>query len=335
MKMVKDICPSCEKVTDLERVQRQEAINVRGELIEVEDQFFHCLECGEEFEDPKSMYDVFSLAYRKYRHMHGMLQPEEIRAWRGKYSLTQKELSSLLSWGGATLSRYEQGGLQDDAHEKMLRLIMDPYNFLNLVKENDLAILEDKKGELTRTLNAEIEKKFSLFKILSERFGNYSADQLSGNRLLDINKLLSVIRFFCHESGQFITKINKLLFYVDFKHFKEYSLSITGSRYVKITYGPVPKNYQFYIAFLESNKLIFIKEVFFDNGNSGEEIISIEKPDLSIFSDTELQILLEVKKYFKGFSAKKISDFSHEEIGYIETKNSNAISYLHAKSLKI
>lgn len=332
--MFKGICPNCEKITNLEFVKRQDKLNVRGELIEVEDQFIRCLECGEEFDDPKSSYDVLSIAYRKYRQKHGMLQPEEIRAWRNKYNLTQKELSSLLSWGGATLSRYEQGGLQDDAHEGMLRLIMNPYNFLNLVKDNQEALPQSKREELIKILNGENEQEFSLFKIFSERFGNYPADQLSGNQQLDITKILSAIRFFCNETGQFVTKINKLLFYADFKHFKEYSLSITGSRYVRITYGPVPNNYQFYIAFLEASKLISIEEVFF-NGNAAEKIISTEKPDLSIFSDTELQVLLEVKKYFKGFTAKKISDFSHEEIGYVETKNSNVISYLHAKTLKI
>lgn len=332
--MFKDICPNCEKITSLELIQRQDTINVRGESIEIEDQFFHCLECGEEFEDPKSTHDILALAYQKYRHMHGMLLPDEILAWRKKYNLTQKELSSLLSWGGATLSRYEQGALQDDAHEKMLRLIMDPYNLLNLIGDNPQALSEEKKEELIKILNLETDQEFSLYRIFNERLGSYPADQFSGNRNLDVSKLLTSIRFFCHEAGQFITKINKLLFYADFKHFKEYSLSITGSRYARITYGPVPDNYQYYVAFLKDSKSISIEEVFF-NDNAAEKIISTEKPDLSIFSDSELQTLLEVKKYFKNFSAKKISEFSHEEAGYVHTKNSDSISYLYAKDLRI
>ena len=46
-------------------------------------------------------------------------------------------------------------------------------------------------------------------------------------------------------------------------------------------------------------------------------------------------MLLEVKKYFKEFSAKKITDFSHEEAGYVKTKNAEFISYFFAKELKI
>jgi len=100
-----------------------------------------------------------------------------------------------------------------------------------------------------------------------------------------------------------------------------------------LRYGPVPDNYQFYIAFLKDSKSIFSEEVFFGE-NAAEKIISTEKPDLSIFSDLELQTLLEIKKYFEKFSAKKISEFSHEEIGYVQTKNAELISYLYAKDLR-
>jgi len=39
-----------------------------------------------------------------------------------RYPITQEELGVLLGWGGATLSRYENGALQDEVHEKMLRM---------------------------------------------------------------------------------------------------------------------------------------------------------------------------------------------------------------------
>lgn len=331
---MKDICPNCEKVTNLEFIQRQDTIVVRGESIEVEDQFLHCLECEQEFEDPKSTHDVLAIAYREYRHKHGMLQPEEIRTWRKKYNLTQKELSGLLSWGDATVSRYEQGALQDDAHEKMLRMVMEPHNLRNLIQDSEQMLSLVKRETLIKELTIELQQESSFNQILEEQLGNYTADKFSGNRKLDVDKLLACIRFFCHGAGQFITKINKLLFYADFKHFKENSLSITGSRYARITYGPVPENYPLYMAVLRKNKAISFEEVFF-NENPVEKIISNEKPDLSIFSDSEIQVLLDVKKYFNDFSAKKITDFSHEEPGYVETKNSDIISYLYAEKLKI
>jgi len=44
-----------------------------------------------------------------------MLSPYEIRELRKRYGLTQKELSLLLGWGSVTMSRYENGALQDVA----------------------------------------------------------------------------------------------------------------------------------------------------------------------------------------------------------------------------
>ncbi|NIO19633.1 MAG: DUF4065 domain-containing protein, partial [Candidatus Aenigmarchaeota archaeon] len=46
------------------------------------------------------------------------------------------------------------------------------------------------------------------------------------------------------------TVLNKLLFYADFKHCKEYTVSISGSRYARLPYGPVPDNWAHYLAFL-------------------------------------------------------------------------------------
>lgn len=66
--MMQDICPYCETITNLEFIQKQTSIPVRGESINVEDRFFRCLECGGEFDDPKSPYDVLELAYKKYHH---------------------------------------------------------------------------------------------------------------------------------------------------------------------------------------------------------------------------------------------------------------------------
>lgn len=331
--MIQDICPYCEKVSKLEFIKRRDTIKVRGESIEVEDQFFRCMKCGNEFEQPQSTHDVLDLAYREYRRRHNMLQPEDIRALRKKYNFTQKELANLLSWGEATLSRYEQGQLQSDAHEKILRVLMEPHNLLNLIENNPI-FSEEKRSTLIKELQEELNQHYSFDRILNDKFGHYMPDQFSGNQKLDIHKLLACICFFCEGTGQFVTKINKLLFYADFKHFKEQSISITGSRYARITYGPVPDNYQYYIAFLKEKQIITIIEEFFDE-KVFEKIITNKKPDLSIFNDSEIEVLLDVKKYFKNFSAKKISDFSHEEVGYKDTKNSDFISYAFAKKLKI
>lgn len=331
---MKGICPSCEKETDIELVRKIEEIKVRGESIEVEMEFYKCLVCGEEFEDPRSDNDPLDKAYRKFRRRHGMIQPEEIRQLRKRYGFTQSEMSSLLGWGGATLSRYENGALQDEAHGKILHLITDPRNLLNLIEQSPDAIPKHRRESLIKELKIAEEKSYSFERILEERLGVYEPDELSGYMRLNIAKLFNVVLFFCEE-GTLKTVLNKLLFYADFKHFKENTVSITGARYARIPFGPAPDNFDYYFATLKSYGKLIVEEIEYGDDVTGEKFISEAKPDLTLFSDTELKIIAEVKIHFKGFTAKRISDFSHNERGYRETSQGNIISYKYANSLQI
>lgn len=326
------ICPSCEKETPIETVEGQETINVRGEKVRMRVEFYRCKTCGSEFENTRGP-DALESAYRTYRVRHGMLQPEAIRDWRKSHGLTQRELNALLGWGGATLSRYENGALQDDAHEKIMRLAMEPHNLLKLIRDTREALEESKRSRLINDLSAADAKACSLQRILEEPAAAYAADVLTGYRKLDVHKMSNAILFFC-ANGQFETKLNKLLFYADFKHFKQFTVGITGARYVHLPYGPVPDGYDLFIADLVGRNELGIEEVFFET-HSGKQCRSARKPDLKLFSESEVRILEFVRTTFAQFAAKKISDFSHEERGYLETRKGEPISYRYAESLKI
>jgi len=331
---MKGICPNCEKETELEVVKNIEDIKVRGELIKVEVKYYKCKSCGEEFEDPRSDEDPLDRAYREYRRRHGMMQPEEIREFRKKFGLTQNEMSRLLGWGGATLSRYENGALQDETHEKALRLAMEPRNLLKLIEATPDVLPEEKRDRLINVLRAAEEETCSLERVYEERFGKYEASELSGYRKFDLAKLFNAILYFC-KGGVLKTKLNKLLFYADFKHFKDYTVSITGARYAHIPFGPAPEKYSLYFATLLENGAMGVTECEFSEQIIGEEFVSLKEPDLSLFSDSELKILSTVKEYFKDFNSKKITDFSHDEKAYKETAPGDKISYEHARDLKL
>ncbi len=207
---MRGICPNCERETELEFIKEKEEIVVRGEPIEVEVQYYKCSKCGEEFEEHNTEYDPLDKAYREYRRRHDMLQPEEIKDLRKKYGLTQGEMSKLLGWGGATLSRYENGALQDEAHEKALSLANDPRNLLELIERTPNALSLEKKNRLLKELKELEEETYSFKYIYEERFGRYEGNILSGYRKLDLEKLFSAILFFC-KGGVIKTKIGTLL----------------------------------------------------------------------------------------------------------------------------
>jgi hypothetical protein len=245
-------------------------------------------------------------------------------------------MGKILGWGAVTLSRYENGALQMDAHEKAFRMAMEPHNLLRLLDETpEGTIAEERKTRIVRDLRALEEEACTLERIYTDRFGRYEADEYSGYRPLELEKLFNAILYFC-KGGVLKTKLNKLLFYADFKHYKEYAVSITGVRYARLPFGPVPDRYEHYFAALiHEEKAIGVSEVIYPDGHSGEEFSAEREPNLSLFADSELKILATVKEYFQDFNAKTISEFSHEERGYRETPTGKLISYEYAEGLKL
>lgn len=324
-------CPNCEKESPLLIVQKAEDFNVRGEIISVDVEFYQCQECGEEFEDSNSVIDPYETAYREYRARKGMQQPEEIRDFRIKRGLTQKEFSDLLGIGIATLNRYENGALQSEAHDRVIMLAMEPRNFLSLISNSQGILSDSKKQKIISQLAEETE--VSWLEITKDVFGNYNADLYSGYKKFDLAKFFEAIKFFCFQERIFKTKLMKLLFYADFGHFKKYSVSITGARYARLPYGPVPDQFERWLAVLILDDNGVQKEEEWMQDYPGEVYVGTTSPDISIFTPSELRVLATVKEAFQEFSAKRMSDVSHNEKGYRKTETARLIPYSYALEL--
>lgn len=331
---MKTICPYCEAKRDVETVNTNETVEIKGERYDIPVTYYKCMTCKGEFDEPAGP-DPLEKAYSEYRSRHGMLQPEDIREFRKRHGLTQNELGKLLGWGVVTLSRYENGALQDEAHDKQIRLAMNPRNLIELIRETPGALDDKKRASLIDDLRKEEEDIFSFERIFEERFGQYSADRLSGYKQLDMSKLFNAILFFCTD-GEYKTKLNKLLFYADFSNFREYTVSITGTRYVRLPYGPVPDNYERYYAELIGKNYLRIEEVDCGTDYLTEKLVTVSKPDLlSVFSDSEIKTLADIKHFFRDYTATQIKDFSHKEKGYRETNENQIISYEYADALQV
>lgn len=326
-------CPKCNAENSIASITLSEEYEVRGETIQVDTPLLQCKECGEEFYSPEN--DAFDAVYRTYRSHHNMVQPEEFKAFRERYDLTQRELSDLLGWGGATISRYENGALQDQAHDKTMRLAMDPKNLKTLILDNSSSLDPGKAQRILKQINKEIKNSEEENELCDfDELGEHVPSEYSGNQPLNINKLFSAIQFMCLNGGEFKTKINKLLFYADFLHFKEFGSSITGTQYARLPHGPVIDNYEIYLGIMVHKQRVSVVEKQFGE-IIGEKIVANEQPSLDVFKTEEIETLAKVKGYFEGFTATKISDRSHQEKGYLETDNSQPISYRYAADIEL
>lgn len=107
------------------------------------------------------------------------------------------------------------------------------------------------------------------------------------------------------------TKLNKLLFAVDFVSYEKYGKPITGVRYKKGNYGPVPASIFPILQEMLANKEIkFCKEKV---GNLPQQRpVALRLPNLSIFSRPELDIIDEWISAMKPLRAVNLSKWSHE-----------------------
>jgi len=326
-------CPVCDNSEGIKLVKGEKELTVRNELITVPMEYYKCSNCEEEFLVPDEENDPFDAAYRLYRSSHNMLQPEAIRDFRRRYHLTQSELANLLGLGGATISRYENGRLQDETHETLLRLVMDPNNLQKLVANSIGIISPEKKSRILHIIEGEKGTRAEeIERLITLNLQNHEPDEFNGFKRFHRDKFLNAILYFCID-GELKTKLNKLMFYADFRHFKEYTLSLTGARYARIPFGPAPDEYRQYYPILERQGIIRTEEIEYTDF-SGDKLISQIRPDLNIFSESELRILASVKEFFKNYSARMISDYSHQEKGYHDTATGDIISYLYAQYMK-
>lgn len=327
-------CPVCDNSSELELIKETKDILIRNEPITIKMEYHKCSACGEEFIVPDPENDPLESAYRLYRAKHDMLQPEEIRSFRFKYRLTQGELAKLLGLGVASISRYETGKLQDQAHDTLIRLATDPAKIRELINNSVDAFSEEKKRRVLDAIKEQEEPIVtSLERFITLNFQNYNPDEYSGFKKFDIDRFLNAVLYFC-KGGVTKTMLNKLLFYADFKHCKEYTVSITGARYANVPFGPAPSDYDFYYPILIRQNAVDVEELIYPK-YTGERFVAKQEPNLNVFSDTELHILSLVKEFFKDFDATKMSNYSHGEKGYKDTKTGELISYAYAEYLKL
>lgn len=116
------------------------------------------------------------------------------------------------------------------------------------------------------------------------------------------------------------TKLNKLLFFIDFSACKVLGKSVTGEEYQKLPQGPAPR----YFLPLR-NKMEQAKEIF---GNfSQDKIFALREPNLSVFTPYEIDLIHRVVDENKEKNAVQISEESHNFIGWKLANDKETIPY--------
>jgi uncharacterized phage-associated protein len=131
-------------------------------------------------------------------------------------------------------------------------------------------------------------------------------------------KLINAILYFVKNTRNCRKmKLFKLLYFLDFIHFKYYGTTVTGMEYYAWKLGPVPE--KLYNKFSKADSKNNFKDFFKviketdsdDKGNYSFKIIPKAKPDLTVFTPKEKKILEDVAFQFKEASATEMSEITH------------------------
>lgn len=122
------------------------------------------------------------------------------------------------------------------------------------------------------------------------------------------------------------TKLNKILFFADFESYAQCGESITGQEYMKLEHGPVPRRLKPVMDRLTAQKRIAIEARNY-KGKEQKRAVARSEPRLTMFSEVELSLVDHFIDELWGDSASKVSDLSHQFVGWKVARLKETIPY--------
>ncbi len=333
---MKCFCEHCNVMADYDEKTISETFPVYGEQVEIQATVAVCKTCGTVLFNEELDSKNLLMAQNLYRQRHKLLTARQIIDIREQYGLSQRSFAKLLDWGDKTIRRYEAGAVQSKAHNSLLLFLQDPQNMNQFLKQNEITLDEKqlkKLRERVALLNNDNSDDFD-YGYISNLFPSTLSLE-NGYKEFDFDKFASCVLYFIDKLPELlIVKLNKLLNYTDMLFFKQNGVSLTGTRYVHLPYGPVPDQYSILYGMLEKRGIVTAEIEQFENGYEKHLLKAGNVKIESTLTQQELLVLEEVNKKFASFGSKQIADYSHNERGYKETKQGDIISYAYAEDIE-
>jgi len=122
------------------------------------------------------------------------------------------------------------------------------------------------------------------------------------------------------------TVLYKLLYFSDFNYYELYEEHLTGAKYRKLPYGPVPQKLDTIIGqMIEKGQLQRVKTEY--HGYPQTRYLPLEKADLTELKASEKEIIDRVIEQMSDWSAATISNYSHKDLPWEVTDEGKDISY--------
>jgi transcriptional regulator with XRE-family HTH domain len=230
----------------------------------------------------------------------------ELRKVKG---LSQEELAKSIGISRSSLVQIEQGNRYVDVlelHKLSLVLGFSLDDFLSA----DFKVEDEVKQE-----GAVKEKKENV---------RISVPALQINKFKNV--LLYILERCAGKPNVGETVLYKLLYFCDFNYYELYEEYLTGARYRKLPYGPVPQKLDTILnQMIEKGQLKRIKTEYFDKPQI--RYIPLTKADLTQLSAAEKDVIDKVIEQMGDWNASTISSYSHNDKPWKATEEGDYISY--------
>ena len=306
----------------------------RGEEFDYMHASWFCVDSGESFTTDETDDAAFIQVTNKYRAKYGIPYTDEIISLRKYYGVSATKMSHILGFGVNQWRLYENGEVPSISNGRMIRSIMNPVVFLDLVNSSKEFMSTKEYTKLVDRIKVIIEcnDETEIRHYENNRLYMCERGIDNGFGIKSILRLKNLLLYILESCGEtFCTKMNKLLFYIDFVAFKQIGMSITGLSYRALDYGPVPERWdRIYSQFDE-----IVQEPRISGEKEGMVLLGLDSADKSLFTSNELKIIDMVCSHFLQSSSNEISLISHREPAWIDFhKNKERIPYEYAFQLK-
>jgi transcriptional regulator with XRE-family HTH domain len=122
------------------------------------------------------------------------------------------------------------------------------------------------------------------------------------------------------------TVLYKLLYFADFNYYELYEEHLTGAKYRKLPYGPVPQKLDSIVNKMMDKKMLERVKTDY-HGYPQTRYLPLIKADLTLLKASEKEVIDKVIQQFSDWSASAISNYSHKDMPWLASKEGELINY--------
>jgi len=234
---------------------------------------------------------------------------QRIADYRKAKGLTQVDLAKNISMSRSSLAQIESGNRNVDVFELQKMAMVLGFSLDQFLSSdfNGINEITEKPEPAEEEINIRI-----------------SIPELNVNKFKNV--LLYILACCAGKPNVGETVLNKLLYFCDFNYYEIYEEHLTGARYKKLPYGPVPQQLDSIINQMIANKQVQrIKTEY--HGFTQTRYIPLVKSDLMQFSAAEKTVIDDVIQQMGDWNANTISEYSHKDMPWLATKDGGNIGY--------